>query len=208
MLERGERFAGGISREERDRALLALTEEYPKTFFIEPKRRVPLKHGIEEDIKADLITNQNSALRYFDIDDVVGWYRSHVGYLNSCSVAGVGRLDLKGMVVAKVTEAEARIAGEKATEIFADIERRKRQWQRPQQSGFSVARATPPVRVRSFAVDTKLSNLDMLTAVQKQLELVKTILGDIPDDSLRRELARPALRLVVDELNTIIARFD
>jgi hypothetical protein len=40
------------------------------------------------------------------------------------------------------------------------------------------------------------------------LELVKTILGDVPDDSLRRELARPALRLMVDELNTIIARFD
>lgn len=62
--------------------------------------------------------------------------------------------------------------------------------------------------MKSLAVDTNLSNLDMLTAVQKQLELVRTILGDIPDDLLRRELARPALRLVVDELNTIIARFD
>ena len=206
MVERAERFAGGMSRDERERALLALTEEYPKAFFIEPKRRTPLKHGIEKDIKADLITNQTSALRYFDVDDVVGWYRSHVGYLNSCGVAGAGRLDLTGMVVAKVTEAEARIAREKAAEIFADIEARKRQLQRPQQ-GSSVARASPPVRVSSFAVDTKLSNLDMLSAVQKQLELVKTILGD-PDDSLRRELARPALLLMVDELNTIIARFD
>jgi sRNA-binding protein len=200
--------AGGISRNERDRALLALTEEYPKAFFIEPKRRVPLKHGIEQDMKADLTTNQHSALVYFDIGDAVAWYRSHVGYLISCSVAGAGRLDLAGMVVAKVTEAEARTAREKAKEIFADIEVRKRQRQWPQQSGFSVARATPPVQARSFAVDAKLSNLDMLAAVQKQLELVKTILGDVPDDSLRRELARPALRLMVDELNTIIARFD
>ena len=121
--------AAQISRDDRERALLALAEEYPKTFFVEPKRRMPLKHGIEEDIKADLITNQHSVLRFFDIDDAVEWYRSHVGYLKSCSVAGVGRLDLKGTIAAKVTEAEARIAGEKATEIFADIEARKRQLQ-------------------------------------------------------------------------------
>jgi len=112
-------------RQERENAVEILCEEYPRTFFSDPRRRVPLKHGIEEDIEADLAENKNSKLLGYDIDDTVEWYRSHVGYKKACSVAGNGRVDLRGAVVAKVTEAEARIAEQESQEAFAEIEARK-----------------------------------------------------------------------------------
>ena len=49
------------TREDRDRAIQALAEEYPKTFFVIGGRRKPLKHGIERDIEADLAKDNDHA---------------------------------------------------------------------------------------------------------------------------------------------------
>ncbi len=189
-------------RKDRDDAINALCEEYPKAFFADPKRRVALKHGIKKDIEAELAKDKNSKLLDYDIGDVVEWYCSHVGYKKACSVAGNARVDLHGVIVSRVSEAEARLAEQEAAEIFAEIEERKKQTP----SRF----VTPPIppQTRALPVDTNLSSTEMLLEVEKQVDLVKTILGDNPDDPLRRELARPALRLMIDELNTIVARLD
>jgi hypothetical protein len=48
----------------------------------------------------------------------------------------------------------------------------------------------------------------MLQEIEKQIVLARTIIGDSPDDPLRQKLARPVFRLMVDELNTIVARID
>jgi sRNA-binding protein len=192
-------------RAERDDAIKILCEEYPSTFFIDPKKRVALKHGIEKEIEASLANNKNSRLLDYDVVDVVEWYRSHVGYKKACSIAGNGRVDLRGRVVAKVTEAAARVAEQETAEGFAEIEARKKRQTLPK----FITRPPAPIRqARALPVDTNLNNTEMLAEVEKQLGLVRSILGVSSDDPLRAELARPALRLMIDELNTVIARLD
>jgi hypothetical protein len=193
-------------REDRDRAIQALAQEYPKTFFIVGNQRKPLKHGIEKDIEAELATANDHLLLDFDIADALAWYRSHIGYQKSCAVAGVNRIDLHGRPVSKVTPNEAREAEAEAEEAFARMAERKgnglpRSMLPPTKPAVAVARALP--------VNSALSSLELLAEIDKQLALVRTILGDAPeDDPLRRELARPALRLMADELSTIVARLD
>jgi hypothetical protein len=69
---------------------------------------------------------------------------------------------------------------------------------------------TTPFVAKGWAlpVNGALSSMELLAEIEKQMALVRTILGDAPDDPLRRELARPALRLMSDELATVIARLD
>jgi sRNA-binding protein len=190
-------------REERERAIQALAKEYPKTFFVVAERRKPLKHDIEKDIKADLAKDNDSPLLDYDIDDAVAWYTSHVGYFKVCSVAGTNRIDLQGRPVSKITPSEAREAEKEAEEIFAQIAARKQE-KLPQ---FVTQSALAP-KIAALPVNAALSNIEMLAELEKQIGIVRTVFGDSPDDPLRRELARPALRLMIDELNTIVARLD
>jgi hypothetical protein len=53
-----------------------------------------------------------------------------------------------------------------------------------------------------------LDNTGLFAELEKQLSLVRTVLGADPDDLLRKQLARSALQLMVDELTTVIARLD
>jgi hypothetical protein len=194
-------------REDRDRAIQALAAEYPKTFFPIGERRKPLKHGIEKDIEVELAKDNDHPLLDFDIADAVAWYRSHVGYHKACSVAGVSRLDLHGKAVSKVTASEALEAEGEAAEIFAQMAARRKAG-----NGLPPSMLPPTTRVvakaKALPVNDALSSLELLGEVDKQMVLVRAILGDAPDDPLRRELARPALRLMVDELTTVIARLD
>jgi hypothetical protein len=195
-------------REDRDRAIRALAQEYPKTFFTIGERRKPLKHDIERDIEAELAKDNDHPLLDFDVGDALAWYRSHVGYQKSCSVAGVNRIDLQGRPVSKVTPSEARDAETEAAEIFAQMAARRKDG-----NGLPPSMLPPTTRVvakaRTLPVNAALSSLGLLAEIGKQLALVCTILGDAPeDDPLRRELARPALKLMADEISTVIARLD
>jgi hypothetical protein len=193
------------TREERDRAIKALAKEYPKAFFVNTIQRKPLKLGIEKDIEADLAqADDNSPLLDYDIADAVAGYMWHVGYQSNC-VAGTNRVDLEGKPVGKVTPSEAREAAEEAKEGFARIEARK---QLPQFVTRSPPPPPPPPRLQVLPVNANLNALEMLAEIEKQIGLVRSILGDNPDDPLRRELARPAMRLMADELQTIMARQD
>ena len=175
-------------RKDREIAISALCEEYPKTFFTDPKRRVPLKHGIEKDIEAELATNKNSRLLDYNIVDAVEWYCSHVGYKRACSTAGNGRIDLRGTIASRVTEAEARIAEQEAAEIFADIEARRRHTTLLPRF---IAQPSPPPQPQSLPVDTNLTSMQMLQEIEKQLALVRTILGDSPNDSVASATGAP-----------------
>ena len=85
-----------MDRDDLDRAIEALCEAYPKTFFRDPRLRRPLKLGIEKDINADLARDPESELKFYDIDRAVEWYTNHVGYHRACSVAGTPRINLTG----------------------------------------------------------------------------------------------------------------
>jgi sRNA-binding protein len=62
------------------RAIEALSEAYPKAFFVNGRQRRPLKHNIVRDIKTAIAKDPSNELRFYDIDDAVDWYQSHVGY--------------------------------------------------------------------------------------------------------------------------------
>jgi len=187
-----------IQRDDRERAVEALCEAYPKTFFAIGQTRRPLKIGIEEDIKAEICSD--SELRFYDIDDTLEWYRTHVGYQLACASAGAIRLDLASNVAGKITVTEAREYEESAQQAFARINAAKRAFASPLPT-------PPPAPQTALMVNSALNTPEMLALVEKQIVSLKAILvGDAIDESLRGSLARPVLQLIRDELQTIDAR--
>jgi hypothetical protein len=191
-------------REERERTIGLLADEYPATFFIVPQKRRPLTKTIEADLLNELEKDRESPLHDVDVGDALSWYRSHVGYLKVCSVAGASRIDLRGNVVAKVTPAEAEAARKEAQSVFDDIEARKKSLPPPT---FLVPVPAPAPRPTALSVDTSLSALDMLNRMKVRLDLVASVLGD-DQDPIRFQMARPVLQLMADEIHAVIARGD
>jgi sRNA-binding protein len=193
-----------IERDDLDRAVEALTETYPKAFFVDARKRRPLKAHIEVDIKRDLASDLDSEMKFYDIEGAVDWYRSHVGYVKSCSIAGTPRLDLQGRAAGKVTEAEALAAENKAQLIFAEIEAKKRA------RNTYIAPTAPAPRVNArvttalaLKVDNTATDDALLDSMVKHLATLRSLTtGNLVDESLRANLARPVLLLLVDELFT------
>jgi hypothetical protein len=185
-------------RDDCERAIEALCEAYPKTFFAIGKTRKPLKIDIEDDIKSD-ICKHDSELRHYNIDDALEWYRTHVGYQMACSTAGAIRLDLDGKAAGKITKTEALEYEEDARQSFEKIEARKRVFA-------PTSAPPPPPRPTALMVNSTLGTPEMLALIEKQVASLRAILGDAIDESLRATLARPVLQLIKDELQTIDAR--
>jgi sRNA-binding protein len=191
-----------IDRDDRERAIEVLCETYPKAFFANPKLRRPLKHDIVKDIKADLAEHPDSELKFYDIDDAVDWYRSHVGYHHACAVAGTPRINLKGERAATVTAGEAREEGEIAQQIFDEIEARKRKYAyvAPSNGGYVASPA-----LKTLKVDTTLNDDELLASIAQHVVTLKTLTG-LPDPKVQKELSRSVVLLLIDELKTLDAR--
>src|SRR5262249_2922874 len=104
--------------------------------------------------------------------------------------------------------AEARVEGQKAATAFERIEARKRLGGR-NQSGFGagVAVVERVPALRTLRVDTSMTNEELLAAAAIHMASLQTLLGgNLVDPSLRKELSRPVLLLVIDELKTLDAR--
>jgi sRNA-binding protein len=187
------------------RAIEALSEAYPRAFFVNGRLRRPLKHDIARDIKTAIAKDPSSELSFYNIDDAVDWYQGHVGYNLACSTAGTPRLDLDGNRVGTVTEAEARAASEKAATGFEQIEARKRLMNNRATAAPVVTNAQ--LAVKALRVDTSMNDDALLAAIERHLASMKALLsGELLDPSLRKELARPVLLLLIDELKTLDAR--
>ena len=191
-----------VERDDRERALEVLCETYPKAFFNNPRLRRPLKQGILQDIKADLAAHPDSELKFYNVDDAVDWYCSHVGYHKGSSVAGTPRINLKGDRAGTVTDKEARDEDEIAKQLFEQIEARKRSYSyvAPSNSGY----VAPPA-LKTLKVDTTLSNDELITSIEQHVATLKTLSG-LPDPKLQKELSRSVVLLLVDELKTLDAR--
>jgi hypothetical protein len=192
-----------IDRDDRDRAIEVLCETNPRAFFANAKLRRPLKHDIVQDIKADLAEHPDCELKFHDIDDAVDWYRSHVGYHQACAAPGTPRIDLKGERAGTVTASEAREEGRIAQQIFAEIEARKRtnSYVIPGNGGY----VAPPA-LKTLMVDTTLSNDGLITSIEQHVAALKTLLTSLPEPRLQKELSRPVVLLLIDELKTLDAR--
>jgi sRNA-binding protein len=203
MIEQHQETTMFSDSDDLNRAIEALSEAYPRAFFVNGRLRRPLKNHIVRDIKTAIAKDPNSELRFYDIDDAVDWYQRHVGYNIACSTPGTARLDLDGNRVGTVTEAEARMAGERAKTGFEQIEARKRLMN----DRVTSASVNVPLAVRALRVDTSMNDDALLTAIEKHLASLRAVLmGDLVDSSLRKELARPVLLLLIDELKTLDAR--
>jgi hypothetical protein len=95
------------TRDDSERTVEILIENYPKTFFADPRQRRPLKPNIHADILEDIAKDPDSELKYEDVQAAVAWYKSHYGYYKACAITGASCYDLKGNVVGKVTAAGA-----------------------------------------------------------------------------------------------------
>jgi sRNA-binding protein len=189
-----------MERDDLERCVETLCEYYPKAFFLNARLRRPLKVGIAKDIKTDIAANPNSELRHYDVDQAVEWYCSHIGYYRVCSVAGTARVNLVGTNVGKITETEAREYDERAKEIFEQIEARKR----PRSYIAPPAPAEIPV-VKVLKVDTAMGNDELLASIEKHVATLKALVS-LPD--LHKELSRPVVLLLIDELKTLDARLS
>jgi sRNA-binding protein len=88
------------SRAESESVIRMLAEHYPKCFFEEPRRRLPLKKNITTDIIKDGDFDVSPEM----IEAAVGWYESHVGYDYAMSIAGSKPIDLDGCPFGTVTK--------------------------------------------------------------------------------------------------------
>jgi sRNA-binding protein len=98
-----------------------LARLFPKTFFEEPRQRVPLKENITADIEKLGCADLTGA----DVEAAVDFYTSHIGYYICSATAGRTRIDLDGKPGKKVTAQEAAVAQRKANEAGQDIQVRK-----------------------------------------------------------------------------------
>jgi sRNA-binding protein len=190
-----------IDRDDLESAVEALCEAYPKTFFINARLRRPLKLGIAKDVKADLATDPDNELKFYDIDRTLEWYCGHVGYLIASSVAGAARINLAGTKAGTVTEAEARDASERATEALEQIEARKRM------NSYVAPNRTAAPGLNVLKVDTDLNNEALLASIEKHITTLKSLTG-LPDPALQRQLSRTVVLLLIDELKTLDARLS
>jgi sRNA-binding protein len=65
------------TREESERTIRLLVDQYPKCFFADPQQRRPLKRNILADLQKDGVPVARELLV-----PAVGWYCSHFGYLH------------------------------------------------------------------------------------------------------------------------------
>jgi hypothetical protein len=115
------------------------------------------------------------------------------------------RLDLNGAKAGTVTESEARVAKERATEIFARIESKKRAttWVAPTNTGAQASLAAPALKV--LKVDSTLSNTELVASIENHTATLKTLMV-LPDPTMQKELSRTVVLLLIDELKTLDAR--
>jgi ProP effector len=108
--------------------IAALSEFFPRCFYLFEQRRRPLKVGIWNDIKAEL----GDAITNLELTYALRSYTNNRCYLQSCLTAGTPRIDLNGEVAGHVTESEAAHAAER-------LKLRTAKWKARQQE-----KAAPP----------------------------------------------------------------
>jgi sRNA-binding protein len=192
------------TRDESERALEALIETYPKTFFKSPPQRRPLKPNIVNDILKDIAANPDSELKYENIEDAIDWYQSHLGYQMALSVAGASQIDLKGNVVGKVTVNGAYNAQQRVKEIREEMKSRwstnGTRWVAPASPPPRAITVTPPA---SPAADTTMDLEQLSASIDTHVKNAKMLLQNDFEPKLRPMMLRPVLELLASEIKLL-----
>jgi sRNA-binding protein len=183
-----------------DVIIAKLAALFPKTFFPNPRQRVPLKTNIVADVERQGCQELIGA----DVSAAVDWYMGHIGYLMMLSAAaGKPRVDLNGKLVSKVTAQEARVAKQKVDEIHL------------QKLSFT---ANPMYRVMNQGTDLMkkvtiqqdvptnhragLPSAELVAGVQKKLARVTSLL-ESEDDQFKADFLETVLKDISADVDAL-----
>jgi sRNA-binding protein len=181
---------------------------FPKAFFEDPRKRVPLKSNIVADIEkqgcADLIGA--------DVGAAVDFYMSHIGYQICLAIPGKTRVDLEGNPASKVTEHEAAIAQREAKEAGKRMNAARMAFNSDPMHhaidrGTDLMSKVTIVREEAAANQKRAnqSPADLLISATKKLARATTLL-DSEDDEFKAMFLEKVLRETKADLDVVLAR--
>jgi sRNA-binding protein len=185
------------TREESENIVRMLVENYPKTFFENPRQRRPLKKNIAADIIADKVLQVTDEA----IIAAVDWYKKNIGYQGyAMSVPGALRVNLNGDVVGKVTPMEAS----EAQKILDDYHAKKNAEQannpvRVLNDMYANGRVTDdgvrkvdaPTRAKAVAIAPEFAQL------YETLTIANSTVAGITEPTMRLAIARAVIEEVI-----------
>jgi ProP effector len=202
-----------LPREQLEESIRQLAAKYPKCFVANGRLRLPLKAGIEADLRQDG-ANENAIA-------AVGFYTQSWDYLQ-CLQAGAKRVDLDGIRVGTVTEPEAISAQKQLQEEQAKVAR---------QRGASSSFAPPAFLARGHSV-SQPREADLpeesptpappaekppeqlpkaappLARLQAILQSASDIAARTEDETLRTALMTTALKVLAGEAEKMITTLE
>jgi sRNA-binding protein len=188
-------------REDKEEVLRALEDQYPKTFFDNPKLRRPLSKTILKELHADGFPMSPELVR-----QAVEWYQSHIGYRGyAMSRAGTRRVNLKGEDVEAVTEAEARRAQDELRNFHAaqNAERDAASTRNRETTTIRTYRAPPETMTKLTTTTNNIAT--ELMRLNELLGAINSALASTNDPALRSAIACAAIEELIREGRSVIA---
>ena len=207
-----------LPREQLEEAIRQLATRYPRCFIINGRMRIPLKAGIETDLRQDGVDENTIS--------AIGFYTQSWDYLN-CLQAGAERVDLNGVKAGVVTEQEANSAQKRLQEEQAEslarrkgisssltspafLARKTRSVSQPREPGLPEEAPTLPVpsELSEKPSEESLKATPPLARLQAILQSASNIAAGTEDETLRTALVTTALRVLVGEAEKVIASLE
>jgi sRNA-binding protein len=160
-----------------------LADRYPKTFFIDPKQRLPLKKGIVDDL-----TDDDFSVAPALLGRVIEWYCNHFGYRHALQ-AGAVRVDLNGKPFEKVTPQEQR----EAESYIAERQRLRAQTVRLHQA---------------VVLSGEALSKDPVIRLQERLNSLRRVMLDTNDKTLRTAFVVAGLKILVIEAEAMASELE
>jgi sRNA-binding protein len=173
-------------RDESENIVRMLVDNYPQTFFQEPRQRRPLKKTIVNDLIED-----GFAVAREPLEAAVQWYQSHFSYHYALQ-AGAKRIDLHGKTVGTVTEGEAI----KAQDYIAE-----RQREMNERRSRTIA-DNPSLLPQFLTVAPKKS--DPVASLQDRLNEIRKAMLETANSNLRNAFAVAGLGVLINEAEHMI----
>jgi ProP effector len=195
-----------IPREQLEESIRELADMYPRCFITNGRMRLPLKIGIEADLRQDDVDE--------DTISAVSFYTQSWNYLQ-CLQAGAERVDLDGIKAGVVTEQEASAARKRYQEGQAEVARRRsapsssppaflisrRSPRPPCEPGVPEEAPAPPAE--KPAEESPRATLS-LARLQKTLQLASDVAAGAGEESLRTALVVTALKILIGDAEKAI----
>jgi sRNA-binding protein len=189
-------------REYLENAVRLLAAKYPACFFEDPGMRRPLKAKIIADLQKEGVSEEIIA--------GVEFYTNHFGY-QRCLQAGTDRVDLNGKKAGVVTEQEQRNAQRKIREDKEELGRRNSPILTLR--SLHAAGKIPDDQLRKVNVPMKKmaegsKSAPILARPHMLLASAEEVFAATQDEALRTALTLASLRLLVSEVEKVIAALE